>query len=331
MKLSYCSWFLILALLTNLGAPFGEARELWQVEGSGFKTSDDISLRQFQMQYLRDPVDPYWPYLEQEERAWGVKAQWVRLAQESGGFVGGSRQGGRLLGHVRQLLGESWSFEGELGVDVLKDSGDQDQGSKMFGVGSLEALYYRQDQFWLSLRAGYELLYPRVLPLSGDLASTRAKTVQARGRWKMSPRLRLDVHHEVADFKALTQRQQTDIQWMWGAWTFPHWVWFGLGAESLRHSQTVGEFWSPDEFKALGLRWDVSLSLGPDWRLFTGGSLNRLREGQEGDWGRGYYLRAGGQRGDREGSLIRLYYEGNQSRQRGSTWSSHGLGAFFQF
>ncbi len=317
-----------------------QADSLVGLEMTYFTTSDQLRASQLRAFYESSKMDPYWPYADQGARSYFVKANGLTLdstadsTASSTDWDEGPARGLKLSSGVKFDQRGRYFLSAEVGADVVSEP--LADSTSLYGTASLTGLVYSEDTYWLSLRLASELLYPRLLPLAGRLSRTRAQVVEPSLRWKLRSNLRLDGRMlwatlpEVESTQKRNQRLHTDLQLMWGLQTYPHWIWLGVAVEQLSHSEESPDYWSPDRFRALGLRLDSAFQASADWQVFAGGSLNRIQESRE-DWGSGYYLRTGLQQGRRDEWLIRIYYESSNSRQRGSSWSSHGLGLSAQF
>lgn len=308
---------------------------LYGLEMGYFSTSDRLRGKKLGLHYETSRLNPFWPYKNQKSKSYFFKINWLSLDSSESQITLDRGQSYKPAQGLRLSSGIKWDSESgyffllEAGADVVRDN--LGNSSSVNGTLALTGLIYSDDTYWLSLKLASELLYPRVLPLRGDLLSTKAQVIEPALRWRFHQRLQFDGKFQWAllkqtmNMKERNQRLQSDFQLMWGVQTYPHWFWLGLGFEEIKNSEISLEYWSPDRFRAVGLRLDSAFEVVADWQIFAGFSLNRIQENQE-SWGSGYYIRAGLQQGERNEHLIRLYYEGSSSLQRGSSWSSHGIG-----
>jgi hypothetical protein len=308
---------ILLLFLSLIVSNFAWAKPAAELSVQRTETSDALDFHWLRASYNSERHDPVWPFGDEASRGWSVMAQRFELDRLSLDFVASELRFGAWQ------KWNSWNVSGSVGVHEVNWQSAERKTS--YGVTELGASRNWEAVFF-HVRLASEFLYPRVLVYSGDPVAARALVAEPRVVWRISERQKLQLKYQSADFdKSDNRRSQVDGEWLWGFSQSPHWVWVGVGAEELRNSEDVSNYWSPEVFKSYGLRVDTQWAISDSLGFFFAGSLNRIRE-ESLDWGRGHYLRTGIRYGDREESLFRLFYEDNRSSQEGTTWQSQGFG-----
>jgi hypothetical protein len=164
-----------------------------------------------------------------------------------------------------------------------------------------------------------------VIPLNGTPDIFYGQQFDAQVMYRFLDSFDLSANHRALFFADNNQGHKNEIQLMYAAARFPHWILVGLGGEVLSFNNNSPNYWSPRQFRAWGPRVDISYTLMPKLNYFLGGSYNFFKE-DDFPSGTGFYGRTGLQAGDRNDWTVSVFLERNESTQNGQMWFNDSIG-----
>ncbi len=287
--------------------------------GQRSKTSDNIRVNFFQLNFESELSDINWPYSDQNlsQPSYGLEVQQQEIT-------------GPRLSFNNTLVAPQ--FTHNVGVDLRLSYQLGYYHLNVFNNNDLNQLRAKFDlkknfrnQLFLDVTADRGFLFQSTIPLGGTADSFYGTQFDGRLLYRFLEKLDLSLRSRAQFFSDQNQSSKNDLQLMYAFLRHPHWLLFGLGSETLSFQSRSTSYWSPRFFRSWGPRMDVNYSLSEKFSAFLGGSYNFFKE-DDFSSGSGFFGRTGLQWGNRNQSTIVAFYERNESTQNGRIWFNDSFG-----
>ncbi len=309
-------FFLILFLMTT---QISWAKKATTLSGQRSKTSDNIRINHFQLNFESNVSDLFWPYLEQDTQqvSYGLNLKQLEVTGPVTSFANTL-----VAPQLTHFIDDTLRLNYQLGIYHL-DFFNQNDLNK--AKAKIEIKKQFKESLFLDASIDRGFLFHATVPLAGHPDIFYGTQVDSRVLYRFLESFDFSLRNRSQFFSDKNQSTQNEIQLLYALMRFPHWVLVGFGAETLTFHQRSNNYWSPRFFRSLGPRIDLSLNVFKSLNYFLGGSYNFFKE-DDFDQGSGFYGRSGLFWGDRNDWTITLYTERNESTQNGRIWFNDSFG-----
>lgn len=276
-------------------------------------TSDDLYARTHRLSYRNHRREWFWPWQEATSRNidWGIDI--IRREGEHRPVEYESIQAQGTLG---AYLAPGVYLRGAVGRHKLAT----DLGDETLTTDAVTALLGQGSKVTVEFSSSKDFVYPGGVVPGGITQRLSARDYMVAFRLRPAQELRITGKGTYRKFSDDNFSRLAEINLLYGISPSWPWVWAGVGGQQLSYSQQVASYWSPSEFKAIGLRFESSFPLGT--RLSGSATANLDWLDEDGSEGKGYYLAAGLQYRLSGQLYARLELNQTKSLQRASTWTS---------
>lgn len=307
---------LFLMLLVLCIGPAG-ARDLATAGVTRSNTSDDIDMYTMYAKYMNNRRLHIWPYKEEASSSWDWGVTYHRYT--------GSADATDFTAYQGEVLG-GWRFAqwgyvaGRFGKHRLEVPDMEEQEGR--STYELDARLGPPQTFVLTLHAADDYVYQAGLQPAGVREFLHAQQHKVAIEWKPVEAVRVIASGSRWELSDDNIRQESKLNLFYGFSPGWPWIWVGVAYETLHYHENRSDYWTPREFRSLGLEFESSFPMGDDVTASLSASLSRIKEDdfQEGNSGSVF---AGIDYQPHQNFIFRFGLGRIRSQQEESTWSEN--------
>ncbi|HKZ74028.1 MAG TPA: hypothetical protein VJ011_08185 [Steroidobacteraceae bacterium] len=288
-------------------------RDLFQVGWLADETTDGFERREWLFTYRNHRRDMSWPWEESKAKDfdWGVD-----LRRNTGSSGDDGFEAHRFAG----MLGKR--FSPGLYAEVWLGNHRLDAPSRDASITTYEATVRLTagDALDVRVQTGRDYLYREAFLPAGvtDLLAGRTHSVGLL--WRPQPRLRAVGNVERRSLDDGNTGRRYAFSLLYGISPDWPWIWIGVGGEWLGYDEQRAGYWSPDDFRSVGVRLQAAFPLSERIEADASVNVDQLDESDIGT-GDGQYLEAGLTYSLTPTLRLRLNAQRVNSLQAGDRWS----------
>lgn len=298
--------------------PSADEKDLFGIGSAFMKSSDDYDARTDSFSYRNNRREWFWPWQEASVRGldWGVDVS--RTAGDAGATEFDAR-------HVQGMLGGYLSKGTYLQAQLGRHGLETDHlGDRNITSRHAAAMFGLKQNFSVQLETGRDFIYADGSVIGGITKQLTASEHSVSFRWRPYLRLRFQGQSGYREHEEDNNEARfADVSALYGIHPGWPWVWIGVGGKQLNYQREVSDYWSPDLYKAYGLRFESSFPLLKRLTGSAAANLDRLDE--DGSRGNGYDIKAGLQYRLFGQLYGRVELQKSKSIQQDSTWTSDNV------
>src|SRR5688572_15443776 len=309
---------LIAAALEISVAPSGRAaetadRDLFQAGWLTDETSDGFERREWRFSYRNHRRDMSWPWEESQATSidWGVD-----LRRSSGAYGDGRFDAERVAGMVGKRFSPLLYAEMWLGNHDLDASG-RDESITAYEV---TLRLTPGDALDVRAQASRDYLYAEAFVPGGVTELLAGRSQRLGITWRPHPRVRAIGDLERRSLDDANTGQRYAVSLLYGISPEWPWIWVGVGGEWLGYDEQRDAYWSPEDFRSIGVRVQAAFPLSARMQAEASLNFDQLEENELGT-GDGQYLAAGLTYSLTETLRLRANAHRVNSLQAGDRWS----------
>ncbi len=289
------------------------ALDLFQAGFMVDETDDDFARDEWFFTYRNHRRASAWPWQESDAQSldWGLDVRY------DNGELGDTRFEGR---RIAGMLGKRFSsaVHAELWLGIHRLETDDAEDDVTIYAAALQMT--PGDTLDIRLETSRDFLYRDVFVPAGIDDLLAGRTHRLTATWRALPRVRA-----VADVAFRSLDDDNDglhgaASLLYGISPAWPWIWLGIGAEWVSYDEQRPDYWSPDDFRSYGVRFQASFPIGPSFEASFAGNIDRIEENDAGH-GEGQYFDAGLTYHLTPTLRLRLNSLRINSLQRGERWS----------
>jgi hypothetical protein len=282
------------------------------VETSMARTSDGLSLDGINLVYRNHRRELIYPYKDEEDKAfdYGLK---MFLGKGKSNYSNFEHL--RLLAFVGYKLSKHWYFETGSGLSNIKVKLNNKSSSAV--PGYIKTEFLRENFYWnIAFQKRFtisDLRYPNAV-------RNLLKTKRLTNNLLWTPgKFRFKLQNRSENLSDSNDALYQDFEIKYNLSNGPYWMLLGVGLERYQNEKEVEGYWTPNDFKSYGLRFEIYGPIYKNYKCFMALNLNRLKDSFD-KYGKGYYLNVGIQSNNRDNTNFKIGFERVQSRQDKNNW-----------
>ncbi len=278
---------LVFSWVCSVSPAFSSDYDLASLEFGAKKSSNDIQRSRAVFDYRSQRRAYYWPYVEFVDSSldWGGQVFDESGTVESNDYTGRKAElflGGRPTPYIY--------LEGRLGYHQLVS----DTLTNDVSTTAIKLLGFYEVARGIKIKGEFQrdFLYASSVGVASVGEALTARTGMVGGEWQPVLPWRFLARSVLQKSSDSNTMRQNTLEALYGVSPEWPWIWSGVFVETLRFENKSEGYWSPQDFKSFGVKFESSFPINQDFSATAGFNLNRSQDRDE-PWGTGYFIGAG--------------------------------------
>lgn len=303
------------------------AKDLYTVGAANSSSSDDIDLKTIQFSYISNRREQFWPYEESadSEWDWGIDLYRYYGQGKGTGFTGH---------HLEGIFGWRYStssyFDGAIGIHRLDVPSFENQKDRI--TYDLHAQVGITRNFNLLLNVTEDYVYQHGFQPAGAREFLNAERWVAGFEWKPLTSIRISGTSSIWNLSDSNTRRENITRLLYGISPGWPWIWIGMSYEELMYDIVKPDYWTPENFRSVGLVFESSFPIIENLSGAFSASLTNTKEDNN-PKGKGGSINVGLDYKLTRAHTLRFGYNRIRSSQESSGWTENtynlSLNGFF--
>lgn len=296
------------------------AEDLYTLEASSSRTSDNIDMNTTRFSYINNRREHFWPYVDSSSSNW----DWGIDLHRYDGKADGTDFTGH---HLEGIIGWNYSTQsylsGRVGIHQL-DVPDQQSNKNKKDMTTYDL--YGQLALTNTINLFINIAEDYVYQLGLQPASTREYLSAEMGelgfKWKLDERVRFSGASSKWNLSDNNIKRENKASLVYGISPGWPWIWIGISYEKLKYENAKPDYWTPENFRSIGLIFESSFPITEDLSGALSGSLTKTKEDNNPE-GSGGSIIVGFDYKITKTNTLRFQFNRIESSQESSEWTQN--------